>query len=136
VTQAVESIVLFDGVCTLCNRSVTFLIARDPHAKLRFASLQSERARRELASIGVTGVLPDSIVLLQARRIFSRSGAVLRIARSLRFPWSLLYAAIIIPPFLRDAIYDFIARRRYRWFGRSETCMVPTPELRARFLSD
>jgi len=136
VTDAVEGIVLFDGVCTLCNRSVTFLIARDPHAKFRFASLQSERARRELAAIGVTGVLPDSIVLLQGRRVFTRSGAVLRIAKGLRFPWPLLYAAIIIPPFLRDALYDFIARRRYRWFGKRDTCMVPTPELQARFLSD
>lgn len=126
--------VLFDGFCNLCNRSVQFIILRDPHARFRFAALDSAAARRLLEGIVIRGGLPDSVALLDGGRLYTRSGAVLRIARRLRFPWPLCYAAIIVPRALRDTLYDWIARSRYRWFGRREACMVPTPELRGRFL--
>ncbi len=127
-------IVLFDGVCNLCNGIVRFVIARDPHGRFRFAALQSDAGRRVIAAAGVTGPLPDSIILVHEGRVHVRSGAALRIAKGLRFPWPLMFIAIIVPPILRDWVYDLIARRRYGWFGKSATCMMPTPELLERFL--
>ncbi len=128
--------ILFDGVCTLCNGFVQFVIARDPSARFRFASLQSPAAAALLRESGVTAPLPDSIVLVEGRRVFVRSSAALRILRGLRFPWVLAYGFIAVPRFVRDPVYDVIAAHRYRWFGKRETCMVPTPELKRRFLAD
>lgn len=125
-------IVLFDGVCNLCNGSVRFIIRRDLRRRLRFAPLQSETARRLLA--GAPADLPDSLVLVERGRVWTRSSAVLRIAKGLRWPWPLAYALVAIPRPLRDWLYTRVARNRYRWFGRRDDCMVPTPELRARFL--
>ena len=129
-----DAVVLFDGVCNLCNGSVQFIIARDPDARFRFAALDSEAAKRMLRECGVTFPLPDSMVLIERGTAYTRSSAALRIARRLRFSWRLSYALIIVPPALRDAIYDLIASHRYSWFGRRDACMVPTPELRSRFL--
>jgi len=126
--------VLFDGVCNLCNGSVLFIVARDPEAYFRFAPLQSETGRRLLVESGLIDSPSDSIVLIQDGQGFTRSRAALEIVRRLRFPWSLFYALILIPPFLRDKGYDLIARNRYRWFGKRDVCMTPTPELRSRFL--
>jgi len=128
-------VVLFDGVCNLCNASVQFIIARDPPARFRFAPLESSAGRRLIGETGARSPLPDSFVLLEHGRWYIRSTAALRVARRLRFPWPLLYVFIAVPRPLRDVIYDFIARHRYRWFGKREACMVPTPELRARFLA-
>ncbi|HEV3200166.1 MAG TPA: thiol-disulfide oxidoreductase DCC family protein [Bryobacteraceae bacterium] len=133
--QTDHPVVLFDGVCNLCNRSVQFIIAHDPSARFRFAPLDSAAARSLIDEAAPRGPLPDSIVLMERRRTYTRSAAALRIARRLRFPWPLLYAFIVVPRPLRDIVYDFIARHRYRWFGKRDTCMVPTPELRARFLT-
>ncbi|HKW03130.1 MAG TPA: DCC1-like thiol-disulfide oxidoreductase family protein [Vicinamibacterales bacterium] len=116
----VERVVLFDGVCNLCNGLVQFIIRRDPHARFKFAAM--------------TSFEDDTLVLVEDGRKYVRSDAVLRIARRLRAPWPLLYAFIVVPRPLRDWAYDIVARRRYRWFGRREACMVPTPELRARFV--
>jgi predicted DCC family thiol-disulfide oxidoreductase YuxK len=127
-------VVLFDGVCNLCNGAVQFLIARDPADRLRFAALQSERAKRMLAACGATVPLPDSMALIERGRVYLRSEAALRIARKLRFPWPTLYLLMLAPRAVRNAIYDWIARNRYRWFGRREVCMLPSPELRRRFL--
>ncbi len=126
--------ILFDGVCNLCNGFVQFVIARDPAARFRFAALQSPAAAALLKDAGVTGALPDSILLVVDRRVYARSAAALRILRGLRFPWPLAFAFIVVPPFIRDRVYDFIAAHRYRWFGRRETCMIPTPDLKRRFL--
>ena len=126
--------ILFDGVCNLCNGFVQFVIARDPSARFRFAALQSEAAARLLREARVPSPLPDSIVLVEDGHAYVRSEAALRIARGLRFPWPLFYAAVVIPRVVRDRAYDFIAAHRYRWFGRRETCMVPTPDLKRRFL--
>jgi len=132
----VSATILFDGVCNLCNGFVQFVIARDPGARFRFAALQSPRAAALLREARHTAPLPDSIVLVEGDRIYVRSAAALRILRGLRFPWPMAFALILLPRFLRDRIYDAIAARRYRWFGRREVCMVPTPDLQKRFLSD
>jgi predicted DCC family thiol-disulfide oxidoreductase YuxK len=128
------SVILFDGVCNLCSGSVQFIIARDPAAHFRFAALQSPAAARLLATTIAPASRPDSIALVDRSRVFTRSTAILRIARGLRFPWSLAYAFVVVPRPIRDWVYDVVARHRYRWFGRREACMVPTPELLARFL--
>jgi predicted DCC family thiol-disulfide oxidoreductase YuxK len=127
--------VLFDGVCNLCNGSVLFVIDRDPAGYFRFVALQSDTARRLLAEHG--GPPPDlsSIVLVEGGRVYTRSTAALRIARRLTGPWRLLHVCLLIPHPIRDAVYDWVARNRYRWFGREEACRLPSPELRARFLT-
>ncbi len=128
---------LFDGVCNLCNATVNFIIDRDPGHHFRFASLQSDAGKELLRAHGVTPQEsgdPDSILLVQGDRVLERSTAALHIARGLAGGWKLLYLFIVVPRFVRDVVYRFIARHRYRWFGKSDTCRVPTPELRARFL--
>ena len=132
--QLDHPVVLFDGVCNLCNGSVQFIIARDPSAHFRFAPLASAAARTLIEEAADGEPLPDSIVLIEGRRMYTRSAAALRIARRLRFPWPLLYGWIIMPRSWRDTIYDLIARNRYRWFGKATECRLPTPQLRARFL--
>jgi predicted DCC family thiol-disulfide oxidoreductase YuxK len=130
------AIVLFDGVCNLCNGAVNFLIDRDPGHHLRFAALQSPAGAALLARHGLPAVAeePETILLIEGDRVHARSTAALRIARYLRFPFWLLAGLQIVPRPLRDLVYRFIARRRYRWFGRSAACRMPTPDLRARFL--
>lgn len=127
-------LILFDGTCNLCNGAVQFVLRRDPRGRFRFASLGSAAARQALAAVGVTGPLPDSIVLVADGRARTRSTAALAIARRLRMPWPLLAVFWLVPYPLRDLVYDWIARNRYRWFGKREECWVPTPALRARFL--
>ena len=126
-------IVFFDGFCNLCTGAVRFIIARDPHARFRFASLDSHAARTRLGP--ALDTQPDSVLLLDADGLHARSAAALRIARGLRGPWPLLArAASLVPRALRDRVYDLVARRRYRWFGQRDSCLVPTPALQARFL--
>lgn len=128
-------VVLFDGVCVLCSKTVQFLIARDPGRKLRFASLQSDVGAELLANAGAENLAElKSIVFVEGSRVSVRSTAALRIARRLGSWLALLYAFMVVPRFIRDAVYDFIAARRYRWFGQREACMVPSPADRERFL--
>lgn len=127
-------VVLFDGVCNLCNASVDFIIRRDRKGRLRFAALQSEAAKTFLGNLEIPKSLPDSILFYENEKLYSRSAAVLRIASYLGFPWVLAKIFIIIPAFVRDAVYDFVARNRFRWFGKKETCRMPTQEERGRFL--
>ena len=129
-----NAIVLFDGVCNLCNGFVTFIIARDPHARFRFASLSSPAAAGILRAAGVALPLPDTVVLVEDGKAHVRSDAALRVVRRLRFPWPVAYALAAVPRPIRDWVYDFIAARRYQWFGRRDVCMIPTAELRSRFL--
>jgi predicted DCC family thiol-disulfide oxidoreductase YuxK len=126
-------VILFDGLCNLCAGSVRFVLERDSAGAFDFASLQSEAARRLIAGRSPAD-LPDSIVLVDTDGVHLRSDAALRIAARLRRPWPVLALFRILPRALRDAVYDFVARRRYGWFGKRETCLVPTPELRNRFL--
>jgi predicted DCC family thiol-disulfide oxidoreductase YuxK len=127
-------VVLFDGVCNLCSGSVQFLIEHDPEATLRFAPLQSESAQELLDAVGLTDYDLDTIVLVEGEEYYTRSEAALRIARRLGRPWSLLWLARYVPRVLRDAVYDVVASSRYAVFGKNDRCMVPTPEVRDRFL--
>jgi predicted DCC family thiol-disulfide oxidoreductase YuxK len=132
-----STIILFDGVCNLCSGVVRFVIARDPRAHFRFAALQSDAARRACAEVGATppaAVDPDTIIVIADGRALERSDAALAIAARLPFPWPIFGVFRLLPRALRDWLYRFVAKNRYRWFGKSETCMMPTPELRARFL--
>ena len=127
------ALVLFDGVCNLCNAAVQFIIPRDPDGYFQFAALTSQAASRALASVP-PATLPDSVVLVEEGRVFTRSDAALRILRRLKFPWRLGYGLIVLPRSVRDAVYDAVADRRYRWFGRRDQCMMPSPSIRQRFL--
>jgi predicted DCC family thiol-disulfide oxidoreductase YuxK len=131
-----RAVVLFDGVCNLCNGAVRFIAANDPEGRFAFLSLQSPRARTLLGERASNSAEPESVVLLQNGVVYERSDAALHIALGLRAPWPLAFAAILIPRAARDAVYRWIARNRYRWFGRTETCQIPSPELRERFLPD
>lgn len=132
--QSASAIVFFDGVCHLCQGAVKFIIRRDPRGRFHFASLQSSSAQKLLAGRLVdTG---DTMLLLEKVRIYSRSAAALRIAKGLRFPWPLLYIFIVVPPAVRNAVYRWIAANRYKWFGKAEACMIPTPDIKRRFLED
>lgn len=126
-------IILFDGVCNLCSTVVRWVIARDKRAVFRFASLQSDAGRAALAAAGGPE-LPDSVVLIQSGRVLVSSDAAIGIAAGLGFPWSLARAGLVVPRGVRDVMYRWVARNRYRWFGKQETCMVPTAALRERFL--
>ena len=132
------ALILFDGVCNLCNGFVQFVIRHDPAGRFRFAALQSAAGQAVLAAHGLDAnaiaTEPDSVLLELDGRLYSHSGAVLRIARELGGPWRLLLAGYMLPRPWRDAAYRFVARHRYRWFGRQESCWLPTPELKARFM--
>lgn len=130
-------VILFDGVCNLCNGAVQWLIERDPEAHFRFAALQSAAAASLLRTRlpeDWAGSLPDSIVLVDEAGVHVESDAALRIARLLPRPHRWLSWSRVLPRFFRDPVYRFVARNRYRWFGERDACMVPTPELRERFL--
>ena len=129
-----HQLILFDGLCNLCNGFVQFVVARDPSAHFQFGALQSASARRVLELPDTPDPLPDAIVLVEDGNVYTRSTAALRIARRLTFPWPLAFALLAVPRPWRDGIYALIARRRYRWFGRRSQCMVPTPALRSRFI--
>ncbi|MGC4095627.1 MAG: thiol-disulfide oxidoreductase DCC family protein [Nitrospira sp.] len=132
--SATPSIVLFDGVCHLCAWAVQFISARDPAGHFQYASLQSETGQKLLKRYGLPTQSMDSFVLVEEGKAYTESGAALRVARRLSGLWPIFYAGIILPSVLRDPVYRFIARHRYRWFGKSDSCMMPSPELRARFL--
>ena len=134
MTDISSPIILFDGVCNLCNVAVQFAIERDPKAIFRFASLQSDFGQSILAQNVVDTEGGDTIVLLENGKVYDRSTAALRIARQLSGWIKFLYVFIIVPKFIRDFVYKIIAKNRYRWFGKQESCWMPTKELKARFL--
>ncbi len=127
-------VILFDGVCNLCNASVNWVIDRDKKNIFHFASLQSGYGIKTVQEFGLSGDYLDTVILREADKIYTRSDAILRIAKLLGGGYSFLYVFRIIPRFMRDAVYNFIARNRYRWFGKKESCRVPSPELKAKFL--
>jgi predicted DCC family thiol-disulfide oxidoreductase YuxK len=132
-----QAVVLFDGVCNLCTWAVQFIIKHDPEGYFRFASLQSEYAQSLLRAHGVNITLDgrdDTVALIEDGRVYTHSDAGLRIARHLTGPVRLAAVLIVLPRFVRDAVYRLIARSRYHVFGRQDVCWMPTPELKARFL--
>ncbi|GGF30333.1 thiol-disulfide oxidoreductase DCC family protein [Echinicola rosea] len=129
-------IVLFDGVCNLCNQAVDFIIQRDSKNNFKLASLQDDISKKLLKGKNLNESYLDSIVLLREDKVYYKSRAALEITKKLKGFWPLLYGFIIIPNFLRDPLYDWIARNRYKWFGKRETCRFPTEEDKMKFLSE
>ncbi len=128
-------VVLFDGVCKLCNGSVNFILPRDRKGRLKLAPLQSDYGRAVLKQHGKNPDAMDSMMLLEGKRLTVKSTAVIRISKYLGGAWPLCMIALVIPPFIRDFIYDIIAKNRTRWFGKYDTCRLPDPEFEDRFYS-
>ncbi|WP_440117412.1 thiol-disulfide oxidoreductase DCC family protein [Paenibacillus sp. QZ-Y1] len=127
-------IVLVDGVCHFCQGLTKWIIKRDPEGIYHFASLQSDVAKALLEKGNLSTDRMDTFVLIEDGKYYTRSTAALRLAKGLKFPFPLLYIFIIVPKFIRNAFYNMVARNRYRWFGKDEACMLPTPEIKDRFL--
>lgn len=127
-------VILFDGVCNLCSGSVQFIIKHDPTHRFRFASLQGEFGRQVLEKYQLPVAEFGSFILLEKDAIYTKSSAALRVVKKLSGLWSVLYGFIIIPPFIRNAVYDLVARNRYQWFGKKEACWIPTPGLKGLFI--
>jgi predicted DCC family thiol-disulfide oxidoreductase YuxK len=135
VTSVIKhAILLFDGECNLCNYAVQFVIRRDPRGYYRFAALQSQAGKQLLEQYQLSSTEINTVILIQNGKLYTKSTAALKLTRNLNRLWPLVYLLIIIPGFLRDPIYDWIARNRYKWFGRRELCMLPTPEMNSNFL--
>ncbi|ELZ30276.1 thiol-disulfide oxidoreductase DCC [Halosimplex carlsbadense 2-9-1] len=129
-----KPILLFDGVCNLCNGSIQFVIEHDPEGVFRFAPLQSEAAERLLEDVGFHDYDFDTFVLVDGDDYYTKSDAALRVARELGFPWSLAGVGRVVPRPLRNAVYDTVASHRYAVFGKQAQCMIPSPEIRERFV--
>ena len=129
-------VILFDGVCNFCNGSVNMIIRQDSKKIFRFAPIQSVAGQRLLKEYGIQEVSPDSFVLIENGKAYTASTAGLRVSKHLPWYWKWTQLLWIIPKFIRDAVYHFIARNRYRWFGRKESCMVPSQDIRERFITD
>lgn len=127
------NIILFDGVCNLCNSSVQFIIKRDPDGYFSFAPLQEEAGKKLLDGHNIKTNM-DSLILISNNTYYKKSSAALEICRHLQGAWKCLYVFKIIPRFIRDPLYSFIAKNRYKWFGKKSSCMVPTAENKKRFL--
>lgn len=130
-----SSIILFDGVCNLCNSSVQFVIKHDKDKKFMFASLQSTAGQLLLKQFDLPLQDFNSFILIENEKIFLKSTAALMVAKQLKGAVKLLYGFIVVPPFIRNGAYNFIAKNRYKWFGKKDSCILPTPELKARFLN-
>ena len=131
-----NKLVLFDGVCNLCNNSIQYIIKRDRHNVFMFAPLQSEIGNELIKQYDIDTNKVDSILLYEHDKgISSRSTAALKIASKLNFPTNLLQVFFIVPTFIRNWVYNYIAKNRYKWYGKREHCMIPTPELRSKFFT-
>ncbi len=127
-------VILFDGVCNLCNASVNWIIDRDKKNQFKFASLQSEYGQSVIKEFNIAGDYMDTVVLQEEEMIYLRSAAALRILKHLGGIYSIAYIFIILPEFIRDFVYNIIAKNRYRWFGKQDACRIPSPDLKAKFL--
>ncbi|MFJ5762247.1 thiol-disulfide oxidoreductase DCC family protein [Neobacillus sp. NPDC093182] len=128
-----EAIILFDGICNLCNSAVQFIIKRDPKGYFKFASLQSNTGQRLIKQYGVSRHI-DSLIVIEKQKVYIKSSAALRICRKLDGFWKYLTILRVLPPFFRNFLYDMVAKNRYHWFGKRDSCMLPTAEIRKRFL--
>ena len=127
-------IILFDGICNLCNSSVQFVLKHDKQSIFRFAALQSEAGQLLLQKYNLSQSNFNSFVLIEDDKVFLKSTAALKVAKQMSGATKYLYACIIVPAFIRDAVYNVIAKNRYKWFGKKESCIISTPELQSRFL--
>ncbi|MCE4049662.1 MULTISPECIES: thiol-disulfide oxidoreductase DCC family protein [Bacillaceae] len=128
-----KAVILFDGVCNLCNSAVQFIIKRDPAAYFTFAPLQEEKGK-ELLTPFKKDLTINSVILIENGRLYEKSAAALQICLHLQGAWKLAYIFKIIPSFIRDPIYDYVAKNRYKWFGKKDHCMLPTKDTKRRFL--
>lgn len=128
------SIILFDGVCNFCNSSVNKIIRHDKKNRFKFTALQSETGKKLLAKHSIDSTKTDSIILIENDSAFIKSTAILKISKHLSGIYPFAYGFIIIPTFIRNFVYDFIARNRYKWWGKKDSCMIPTQEVKAKFL--
>ncbi|MBO9675030.1 MAG: DUF393 domain-containing protein [Sphingobacteriaceae bacterium] len=128
-----QPVIFFDGVCNLCNSSVQFVIAHEKKDQFKFTPLQGDYAREMLPKFNVDTEKLNTILLLEDGKLYTKSSAALRIARKLDGLIPLLYAFLIVPKFIRDWFYDMIAKNRYKWWGKQESCWLPTPELKSKF---
>ncbi|AFL82179.1 hypothetical protein Aeqsu_2728 [Aequorivita sublithincola DSM 14238] len=127
-------IVLFDGVCNLCNGAINYIIKRDKNNVFKFAALQSEIGKELITKFNIDTSKIDSIILIDGEKHYIKSSAALHISKALSGAYPLLFGLMIVPKFIRNAVYDYIARNRYKWFGKKESCMIPTAELKSKFL--
>ncbi|MEP7146965.1 MAG: thiol-disulfide oxidoreductase DCC family protein [bacterium] len=127
-------IILFDGVCNLCNSGINYIIDHDKNNRFKFASLQSDAGQSFLKKSGLNNKDFDSVILIEGEKFYTKSTAVLRIAEEFGPLWKLLYVFNVIPAPVRNFFYDIIARHRYKWFGKKDSCRLPTPELQEKFL--
>jgi predicted DCC family thiol-disulfide oxidoreductase YuxK len=127
-------IVVFDAHCLLCSGSVQFLLRHDRAGRLQFATIQSEPGRQLLKQAGIDAIEPESFVLVDGERTWTETAAVMRVADALGWPWRIAWIAWLIPHPLRDAVYRWIARNRYRWFGRRDVCFLPDADDAGRFI--
>ncbi|WP_231464890.1 thiol-disulfide oxidoreductase DCC family protein [Pedobacter sp. Leaf132] len=128
-----QPVIFFDGICSLCNASVQFVIEHDKKNYFKFTALQGNYARAVLPKFAVNPEILNSTLLLENGKLYTKSSSALRVAKKLNGLWPLLYGFIIIPKFIRDWFYDIIAKNRYKWWGKQESCWVPTPELKSKF---
>lgn len=133
--STMKSLIFFDGVCTLCNNSIDFIIRKDNKGRFLVGSLQDEYSKKILSKYDVQEGYLDSLVLLEKDEVYYRSTAALKIARHLSGLWPIFYPLILLPRFLRDPVYDWIGQNRYRWFGKKDSCRIPTPEEKGKFIS-
>ncbi len=131
-----QPIILFDGVCNLCNSAVNFVIKRDKTNLIRFAPLQSETAHQLLADFNIPVAVMKSFIFIENGKAYMQSTAALKVCKHLKGLWPLLYGLIIVPSFIRDGVYKWIAKNRYKWFGKKNECMIPTAELQSKFLNE
>ena len=129
-----QPIVFFDGLCNLCSNAVQFILKYDKHQRFHFASIQGAIAAQMLPAHLTISQGVDSIVFLENGKFYTKSTAALRIAKHLKFPVNLCYVFMLVPAVIRNVVYDWIARNRYKWFGKKEVCWLPSPELSSRFL--
>jgi predicted DCC family thiol-disulfide oxidoreductase YuxK len=129
-----SDVILFDGICNFCNSTINFIIQRDKNKLIRFAPLQSEAGRQLLAAFNLSTTEFHSFIYIENGKVFTESTAALRVCKKLTALWPLLYGFIIVPKFIRNGIYKWIAKNRYKWFGQKDQCMIPSPEIRNRFL--
>lgn len=127
-----KSILLFDGECNFCNSSINFVLKHEKKPELFFSSLQSETGKKILNHFGIKNV--ESVVLIEENKIYLQSTAALKIAKYLKGAYPLLYGFMIVPPFIRNSIYNYVAKNRYKWFGKRDTCMIPDENLKQRFI--
>jgi len=131
-----SNLIIFDGVCNLCNASVNFIIRRDKRKRFAFSPMQSQFAQKTMSDYNIPGLANDTFILIKNNKIYLRSDAALEIARNLDAMWKIFFGLKIVPKIIRDSLYNQIARNRYKLFGRRRECMLPTKELMDRFITE